>query len=168
MRVAYALTTPTQTPWYYLGRVTCWHCCLGTAPLRRGTPGVKTESHVGGFPGAGMTNAFVKLAVLCGQGGGCAGLLSWPRCRELVDFHIFLCPPQLRQESGSKASVWSVQRRLGCTQWLAAALWCCLVVTNKLIGKIHGNMGKNKCKSTGVDSYSRYQDVSRSFECAFR
>lgn len=89
-----------------------------------------------------MANAFVKLAALCGRGGeGCVGLLSWPGCSERVDLHISLCPAQLRGESGSKASAWSVQRRLRCTQWLAAALGCCLVVPNKLVGKIHA--GKN-------------------------
>lgn len=53
MRVV--LITPTDAPWHCLGGVICWHCCQGTAPLSRGTPGVETESHVGGFPGAGMT-----------------------------------------------------------------------------------------------------------------
>lgn len=69
----------------------------------------------------------------------------------LVNLHICLCPPQLRGESGSKASTWWGRGGWGASS-AAAASWHCLAMSDKLVGKIRvrqgGNMGKSMHKST--------------------
>lgn len=64
----------------------------------------------------------------------------------LVNLHICPCLSQMRGLSGSKASTWQAERRLGCIQWQAAASPCCLVVSTKLVGKIQAGNGEYRQK----------------------
>lgn len=58
------LETPTHAPWHCLGSY-LMALLPGDCPTEQRNTRVETKSHIGGFLGVGITNAFVKLTAPC-------------------------------------------------------------------------------------------------------
>lgn len=107
-----------------------------------------------------MTNAFVKLAALCGQGGGCAGLLTGQDRGDTGEFaHLPVSPSAergVRQQSQHLASAEEAGLRPAagsCLMMLPGRV----KLAEKNTGRQGGIWAKISIKALGQDSCYRYQ-----------